>query len=119
MCTTPYTELNLQNCNYVKNDAFVAKIANTRLTKVLWPFLLSPKGCQLLPPWPILSQVCANSDDFFTNSALYIRQSVPYLVIGTGPFMNGSYIIVQYLINNWHLQLFLRIVIKDKCAKVP
>ena len=34
-----------------KNDTFVAKIANTQLTKVLWPFWLSPKGCQLLPPW--------------------------------------------------------------------
>ena len=34
-----------------KNDAFVAKIVNTRLTKLFWPFLLSPKGCQLLPPW--------------------------------------------------------------------
>ena len=33
-----------------KNDAFVAKIANTRLTKVSWPFLPSPKGCQLLQP---------------------------------------------------------------------
>ena len=32
-----------------KNDEFVAKIANMRLTKVLWPFLLSLKGCQLLP----------------------------------------------------------------------
>ena len=33
-----------------KNDKFVAKIANTRLTKILWPFLRSPKlpkGCQL------------------------------------------------------------------------
>ena len=28
-----YTELNIQICNYAQNDAFVAKIANTRLTK--------------------------------------------------------------------------------------
>ena len=33
-----------------RNDGFVAQIANTRLTKVLWPFLPSPKSCQLLPP---------------------------------------------------------------------
>ena len=33
-----------------KNDKYVAKIANRRLTKILWPFLRSPKGCQLLPP---------------------------------------------------------------------
>ena len=46
-----YTELHLQICNTHKSNAFVAKIANTRLTKVLWPFLPSPKGCQLLPPW--------------------------------------------------------------------
>ena len=32
-----HTELNLQ---------FVKKIANVRLTKILWPFLRSPKGCQ-------------------------------------------------------------------------
>ena len=29
-----FTELNLQICNYLKNDAFVAKIVNTRLTKI-------------------------------------------------------------------------------------
>ena len=34
-----------------KNYAFVAKIVNTRLAKVFWSFLPSPKGCQLLPPW--------------------------------------------------------------------
>ena len=33
-----------------QNDAFVAKLIYTRLTKTLWPFLPSPKGCQLLPP---------------------------------------------------------------------
>ena len=29
-----YTELNLQICDGVQNDAFVAKIVNTRLTKI-------------------------------------------------------------------------------------
>ena len=33
-----------------KNNANV-KIANTRQRKLLWLFLPSPKGCQLLPPW--------------------------------------------------------------------
>ena len=33
-----------------KNDAFVTKIANTRPQKFLWPFLPSPKSCQLMPP---------------------------------------------------------------------
>ena len=33
-----------------KNDAFGAKIANTRPTKILWPFLPSPNCCQPLPP---------------------------------------------------------------------
>ena len=28
-----YTELNMQICNHAQNDAFVAKIATTRLTK--------------------------------------------------------------------------------------
>ena len=28
-----YYQLNLQICNYIQNDAFVAKIGNTRLTK--------------------------------------------------------------------------------------
>ena len=32
-----------------KNAKFVAKVANTGLTKILWPFLHSPKGYQLLP----------------------------------------------------------------------
>ena len=36
-----------------QNDAFVAKLIYTRLTKTLWPFLPSPKGCPLLPPWSI------------------------------------------------------------------
>ena len=34
----------------LRHDMFVAKIANTRLTKILWPFLHSLKGCQHLPP---------------------------------------------------------------------
>ena len=29
-----YTKLNLQICNYAQNDAFVANIANMRLTKI-------------------------------------------------------------------------------------
>ena len=33
-----------------KNDAFVAKIVNMRLTKISWPFLPPTKGCQVLPP---------------------------------------------------------------------
>ena len=34
-----------------KNDAFVAKIVNTRLTKIFMVFFLPPtKGCQVLPP---------------------------------------------------------------------
>ena len=33
-----------------KNDAFVTKIVNTRLTKFSWPFLPPTKGCQVLPP---------------------------------------------------------------------
>ena len=44
-----FTELNLQMIMH-KNDAFVAKIVNTRLTKFVWPFLPLPKGCQLLQP---------------------------------------------------------------------
>ena len=32
-----------------KNNEFVAKIANMRIMKILWPFLRWPKGCQLLP----------------------------------------------------------------------
>ena len=41
-----HTELNLQICNYAqKQQIFFAKIANNRLTKILWPFLRSPKGC--------------------------------------------------------------------------
>ena len=36
----------------LRHDTFVAKIANTRLTKKLWPFLHLPKGYQPLPPWP-------------------------------------------------------------------
>ena len=37
-----------------KNDEFVVlKIANMRLTKILWPFLRSLKGWQLLPPWVV------------------------------------------------------------------
>ena len=32
-----------------KKDEFVAKIAKTHLTKIMRPFLRSPKGCQLLP----------------------------------------------------------------------
>ena len=47
-----YDELNLQLC--AKNDELFAKIANSRLTKVLWPFQHSLKGCQLLPPWHFL-----------------------------------------------------------------
>ena len=37
-------------CNFAitrKNDVFVAKIANTRLTKVMWPFLLLPTSVTL------------------------------------------------------------------------
>ena len=34
-----------------KNDAFVVKIGNTLLTKLLWPILPSTKGCQFPPPW--------------------------------------------------------------------
>ena len=30
-----FTELILQICNYAKNDAFDAKIVNTRLTKII------------------------------------------------------------------------------------
>ena len=45
-----YPELNLQICDFPQIDAVVTKIANTCLTKVLWPFLPSPKGSQLLPP---------------------------------------------------------------------
>ena len=34
-----------------KNDAFVAKIVNMRLTKIFMVFFLPPtKGCQVLPP---------------------------------------------------------------------
>ena len=29
-----FTELNLQICDYAQNDAFVAKIVNTRLTTI-------------------------------------------------------------------------------------
>merc|ERR1711973_516244 len=29
-----FTELNLQICDYAQNDAFVAKIVNTRLTNI-------------------------------------------------------------------------------------
>ena len=29
-----FTELKLQMCDYAKNDAFVTKIVNTRLTKI-------------------------------------------------------------------------------------
>ena len=45
-----YTELNLQFAITRKNDSFVAIIANTRLRKLLWPFLPSQEGCQPLPP---------------------------------------------------------------------
>ena len=37
-----------------KTDEFVAKIANSRLTKILCQFQHSLKGCQLLPPWHFL-----------------------------------------------------------------
>ena len=46
-----YTELNMQICNYAQNDAFVAKIATTKTKrKLLWLFLPSLKGSQVLPP---------------------------------------------------------------------
>ena len=44
---------NLDICKLAitrNNDEFVVKIANTCLTEILWPMLLSPRGCQLLPP---------------------------------------------------------------------
>ena len=44
-----HTELILPFAIMRKNNANV-KIANTRLRKLLWLFLPSPKGCQLLPP---------------------------------------------------------------------
>ena len=44
-----------------KNDAFLSKIANTRLTKVLWPFLPSQKGCQLLPASTQVQELCTRS----------------------------------------------------------
>ena len=37
--------------NLRKNDAFVGKIVIRVWRIILWPFLPSPKGCQLLPPW--------------------------------------------------------------------
>ena len=43
---SPY--INMQICKFAmtgKNDEYVAKIANTRPTKNLWPFLHSLKGC--------------------------------------------------------------------------
>ena len=42
--------LNLEIFNYAQNNEFLAKVVNISLTKILWPFLRSPKGCQLLPP---------------------------------------------------------------------
>ena len=32
-----HSEINLQICNYAQNDAFVVKIANTRLKKICMP----------------------------------------------------------------------------------
>ena len=47
---TFYTELNLQSCNYAQKRRICREKANCRLTKIfLWPFVPSPKGCQLLP----------------------------------------------------------------------
>ena len=54
-CTTAWHVLHIilsYICKFAttrKNDAFVAKIAITRLTKISWPFLRSPEGCQLVP----------------------------------------------------------------------
>ena len=45
VCLAYYTELIVT----LQLRAFVAKIANTRLTEVLRPLLLLSKGCQLLP----------------------------------------------------------------------
>ena len=44
-----------------KNDAFLAKIANTLITKVCWPFLPSQKGCQLLPTCSQVQELCTRS----------------------------------------------------------
>ena len=41
-----------------KNEEFVSKRANTRQMKILWPFLRSPKSCQLLLPWFCVLQTC-------------------------------------------------------------
>ena len=49
-----YTELNLQICNYAKKQRICRKIVIRVCRKFVWPFLPSPKGCQLLPP-------CSNS----------------------------------------------------------
>ena len=47
-----FTELNSKIENTRKNDAFVAKIVNTRLTKGFMAILPPPKSCQVLPPCP-------------------------------------------------------------------
>ena len=51
VCIAYYTEFYVSICNYAQKLRICRKKVNTRSTKVLWPFLPSPKGCQLLPPW--------------------------------------------------------------------
>ena len=45
-----FNELNLQICGTLKNDAFVAKFVNTRLTKNFMAIFAPDQGCQVLPP---------------------------------------------------------------------
>ena len=53
-----FTELNLQICDYAQNDAFVAKIANTHLTKIFMaifaPYERLPSSATLIT-WNVFS----------------------------------------------------------------
>ena len=80
-------ELHLQLCNYAqKRCIFRENSKYTRLTKVMWPFLLVPKGCQLLPPC-ILRKLFHSSRAkilFRGLALLIVQRSCSFLLFRTG-----------------------------------
>ena len=59
-----FTKLNLQICDYAKKDAFVAKIVNTRLTKIFMAIFAPderlPSSATLLNIQTVLSFLAIN-----------------------------------------------------------
>ena len=80
-----YTEFDFKICNDAQNDAFVAKIVNTHLTKILWSFLLLPPCFRsIYSTWPRMRRHTSKCP-IAPNSRMFDRtnERLPHFVLGS------------------------------------